>query len=64
MPSVPDLELGRLRSMTTADKLAAMHALWHQAWSLTAAGVRGRHPDWTAEQIAAEVRQLFLRESP
>jgi hypothetical protein len=63
MPSVLDLEMSRLRSMTATEKLAAMQALWRHAWALTAAGVRGRHPAWSREQIDAEVRRLFQRES-
>jgi hypothetical protein len=45
--------------MTATEKVAAMHALWRQGWALTAAGVRGRHPDWTPEQVDREVRRLF-----
>lgn len=63
MPSVRELEMTRLRTMTATDKVATMHALWRQAWSLAAAGVRARHPEWTPEQIAAEVRSIFARES-
>lgn len=63
MPSVLELEVRRLRSMSATDKVAALHALWHQAWSLTAAGVRGRHPEWSPQQVDAEVRRVFLRES-
>ncbi len=62
MSSVLELELRRLRSMTATEKVAAMESLWRHAWSLTAAGVRGRHPDWNPQQIEAEVRRVFLRE--
>jgi hypothetical protein len=62
MPSVPDLELTRLRAMSATDKVASMHALWRQAWSLTVAGVQARHPDWSAEQVEAEVREIFRRD--
>jgi hypothetical protein len=62
MPSVLDLELTRLRAMSATEKVAVMHALWRQAWSLTAAGVRGRHPDWSPEQVEAEVREIFRRD--
>ncbi len=63
MPSVLDLELTRLRAMTATEKLATMHALWLQAWSLTSAGVRARHPEWTPEQVEAEIRLIFHRDS-
>ncbi|MBA3498119.1 MAG: hypothetical protein H0T86_13530 [Gemmatimonadales bacterium] len=63
MPSVLDLELTRLRAMTATEKLATMHALWLQAWSLTSARVRARHPEWTPEQVEAEIRLIFHRDS-
>ena len=56
-----DLELARLRALTASEKVAVMHSLWHQAWSLTAAGIRARHPDWSPEQVEAEVREIFRR---
>ena len=63
MPSVLDLELARLREMTASEKVAVMHALWQQAWSLTSTGVKARHPNWSPEQVEAEVRAIFLRDS-
>ncbi len=63
MPSVLDLELARLRAMTATEKLATTHALWRQAWSLTSAGVRARHPDWSPERVEAEVREIFRHDS-
>jgi hypothetical protein len=48
--------------MNASEKVAVMHALWRQGWALTAAGVRARHPDWTAQQVAAEVRNIFQRD--
>lgn len=62
MSSVLDQELTRLRAMTATEKVASMHALWRQAWSLTSAGVRARHPDWTPEQVEEEVREIFRRD--
>jgi hypothetical protein len=61
MPSLLGQELARLRAMTATEKVATMHALWRQAWSLAEAGVRGRHPDWSEDQVAAEVRELLRR---
>lgn len=62
MASVLDLELTRLRAMTATEKVATMHALWRQAWSLAAAGVRARHPDWNTDQVDAEVREMLRRD--
>jgi len=61
MPSVLDRELARLRALTASEKVAVMHSLWRQSWSLTSAGVRTRHPDWSSEQVEAEVREIFRR---
>lgn len=62
MPSVLDLELTRLRAMSATEKVAVMHALWRQAWSLSAAGTRARHPDWPPARVEAEVREMFRRD--
>lgn len=59
MLSVLDLELIRLRAMTASEKVGVMHALWRQAWSLTSAGIRARHPDWSPEQVDDEAREIF-----
>ena len=59
MESVLDLEAARLRQMSASQKIAVMHSLWRQAWSLKAAGVRGQHPDWSPEQVEAAVRENF-----
>jgi hypothetical protein len=64
MPSVLDLELARLRALTASEKVAVMHSLWRQAWSLALAGVRARNPDWTPEQVEAEVREIFSHDPP
>ena len=61
MPSVPDLELARLRALTTSEKVAVMHSLWRQAWSLKTAGIPAHHPDWSPEHVEAEVREIFRR---
>lgn len=63
MASVLDLELERLRAMTASEKVAVMHSLWRQAWSLKTGGIRGSHPEWTLEQVQAEVRAIFQRDS-
>ena len=56
-----ELELTRLRAMSASEKVAVMHALWRQAWSLTSAGVLARHPDWSPEEVEAEARKIFGR---
>ena len=64
MPSVLDRELARLRAMSATEKVAVMHSLWRQAWSLTSAGIRGRHPEWSPAQVEAEAREIYRRAPP
>jgi hypothetical protein len=64
MQSVEELETAILRRMTPGEKLAVMHALWRQAWNLKVAGVSWQHPDWTATEVAAQVRELFRDAAP
>jgi hypothetical protein len=49
----------RLRAMTADEKVRLSHALWLEARNVAAAGVRARHPDWSDEQVAAQVRELM-----
>lgn len=58
MGSVLAQQNERLRAMTADEKVRLSHALWLEARSVTAAGVRGRHPEWSDEQVAARVREL------
>ena len=54
------LQIARLRRMTPAEKLDAMAQLWAAARELTRSGIRTRHPDWTEEQVARELRDRTL----
>ncbi len=64
MESVRELEVARLRQMSASEKVAIMHSLWRQAWSLKAAGVRGQHPDWSEAEVAVAVREIFRHARP
>jgi hypothetical protein len=44
-----------LRTKTPAEKIAMVDAENRTARLLAAAGVRYHHPDWTVEQVQAEV---------
>jgi hypothetical protein len=46
--------------MTPERRLKLAEQLYWTARKLKAAGVRMHHPDWTEEQVAAEVRRIFL----
>lgn len=63
MNAILDFEMGRLRAMTASEKVAIMNSLWRQAWALKEAGIRGQHPDASAEQVQEAVRAIFLREA-
>ncbi len=52
-------QAARFRSMTADEKVRLAHGLWMETREIAAAGVRARHPDWTAEQVAVGVRELM-----
>ncbi len=54
----------QLRKMTADEKVRLSHALWLEARNVTSAGIRGRHPDWSDEQVAARVRELMCDAGP
>jgi len=57
-----DLQTRSLRAMTADQKVRVSQALWEETWAVLAAGVRGRHPEWTDAQVVTRVREL-LRDS-
>ena len=59
MTDVIAYQTQRIRAMTADEKVRLSHALWVQARNVMAGGVRGRHPEWTPEQVAARVRELM-----
>jgi hypothetical protein len=59
MNSGPSSQVERIRAMTADEKVRVAHALWVEAWRVAEAGVRGRHPTWSDEQVAANVRELM-----
>ena len=54
----------RLRAMTADEKVRLSHALWVEAWNVAFAGIRGRHPDWSDEQVTARLRELMRDAGP
>jgi hypothetical protein len=48
------------RKMTPERKLEIAFALDREARKLKAAGLRMQHPDWSEEQIAAQVKEIFF----
>ena len=52
-------QLAILRAMTGGQRHQLAEQLYWSVRKLTAAGVRQRHPDWSEEQVKAEVRAIF-----
>ena len=48
------------RAMTGQERWRLAEGLYWTARKLKAAGVRAQHPEWSGEQIEAEVRRIFL----
>ena len=48
------------RAMTGERRLQLAEQLYWSARKLKLAGLRAQHPDWTEEQLNAEVRRIFL----
>jgi hypothetical protein len=46
--------------MSFAEKWEEVCKLREAAWKLKAAGLKAQHPDWTEEEIEAEVKKIFL----
>lgn len=59
MNTVIDIQARGLRAMTADEKIRVSQALWEETWEVLAAGVRGRHPEWTPEQVETRVRELL-----
>jgi hypothetical protein len=57
-PSPEQIEI--FRSMPGERRLRLAEQLYWSARKMKAAGLRHQHPDWTEEQIQAEVRRIFL----
>lgn len=47
------------RRMKPERRLAIAEGLYWTARKLKAAGLRAHHPDWSDEQVAREVTQIF-----
>ena len=58
----PDPEqMRRFAAMTPDERWTVARALQRTAREVKGAGVRAEHPEWTDEQVLAEVRRQFLR---
>ena len=59
MNTALDYQNRALGAMTADEKVRVSQALWEEMWEVLAAGVRGRHPDWTPAQVMSGVRELL-----
>lgn len=59
MNTALDFQTRSLRAMTADQKVRVSQALWEETWEVLAAGVRGRHPEWTPAQVVSRVRELL-----
>jgi hypothetical protein len=57
-PSPGQIEV--LRRMTPAQRWQAARQLYWTVRRHKAAFLQGQHPDWSEEQVQAEVRRIFL----
>ncbi len=57
-PSPEQIEA--LRAMPGQQRLRLAEQLYWSARKMKISGVRAQHPDWSQEQIEAEVRRIFL----
>jgi len=49
-----------LRAMPGERRLQLAEQLYWSARKLKLAGLRAQHPDWTEDQLNAELRRIFL----
>ena len=50
-----------LRSKTTTEKIAMLGAAHRTAKKLVACGIRGMHPEWSDEEVQAELPRRMFR---
>ena len=60
--AITTVELEALRTMTPVRKLAVMHALIRQAWTLKAAALRETHPELGLAELEALARSAVSGE--
>ncbi len=48
-----------IRKMTPAQKFAIARELYDTAWEIKRSALRAQHPDWTDEQVHAQVKRIF-----
>jgi hypothetical protein len=54
------LQMAGFRRMTPAEKLDSLARMYWAGRELLAIGIRSRHPEWTEQEVAEEVRVRML----
>lgn len=54
------VQIAGYKRMSAEQKLDLMVAMYRTGLTLSRAGLRMRHPDWTAEQVDLEARRRLL----
>jgi len=57
-------QLEAYRTMTPAERLRLAAELSAGVRALTESGIRQRHPDWSADEQAAELVRILVRDDP
>ncbi len=55
-----DAQLGAYRRLSGAARVALAFEMSESAVAITRAGLRARHPDWTAEALEDGLREILL----
>jgi hypothetical protein len=53
-------QLKSFRAMPPQDRLRLALTMTDELHAIARAGIRARHPDWTASQVQAELEELVL----
>jgi len=53
-------QIAAYRQMSPGEKLAMAEQMYWDAWKSKAADVRREHPEWSEDEIEAEVRRIYF----
>jgi hypothetical protein len=53
------LQVARIREMTLSERFARGLEFLRATREFVAAGIRSRHPEWSSEQVQAELRRVI-----
>lgn len=59
-PQAEQFYLNIIRRMTAEQRWELAFELWEMTAEATRAGIRSRHPDWTEDQVQAELARRIM----